>query len=40
MKVLLYTYGTRGDVEPYLALAHALNAAGHDARAIVKVASW
>lgn len=30
MKALLYTYGTRGDVEPYLALALALDAAGHE----------
>jgi hypothetical protein len=30
MKVLLYTHGTRGDIEPYLALACDLNAAGHD----------
>ncbi|MGJ7874786.1 glycosyltransferase [Streptomyces rochei] len=31
MKVLLYTHGTRGDLQPYLALAYALNRAGHSA---------
>ncbi|MGW5557523.1 nucleotide disphospho-sugar-binding domain-containing protein [Micromonospora sp. NPDC003944] len=31
MRVLVCTYGSRGDTEPYLALACALNAAGHDA---------
>ncbi|AXB43288.1 glycosyltransferase [Amycolatopsis albispora] len=31
MRVLVYTYGTRGDVQPYLALAHALAARGHHA---------
>lgn len=30
MKVLLYTHGTRGDVQPYLALAVALRDAGHE----------
>ncbi|MEK9509497.1 glycosyltransferase [Gemmatimonadota bacterium Y43] len=30
MKLLLLTYGTRGDVEPFLALALGLQAAGHD----------
>ncbi|MFB9905418.1 glycosyltransferase [Allokutzneria oryzae] len=32
MKALLVTHGTRGDVQPFLALALALRAAGHDAR--------
>ncbi|AXB43285.1 glycosyltransferase [Amycolatopsis albispora] len=31
MKALIYAYGSRGDVQPYLALAHALNQAGHEA---------
>lgn len=31
MRALIYAYGTRGDVQPYLALAHALNRAGHQA---------
>ncbi|GAA3988664.1 glycosyltransferase [Allokutzneria multivorans] len=31
MRVLVQSYGSRGDVEPYLALACALNAAGHEA---------
>lgn len=31
MKALIYTHGSRGDVQPYLALAHALNRAGHSA---------
>ncbi|MFJ5974389.1 glycosyltransferase [Streptomyces sp. NPDC093060] len=31
MKALIYSYGTRGDIQPYLALAHALNRAGHEA---------
>lgn len=31
MRVLLSTYGTRGDVEPFVALAKALLAAGHEA---------
>jgi sterol 3beta-glucosyltransferase len=31
MRVLVYAYGTRGDVQPYLALAYALNQAGHRA---------
>ncbi|MBL8518292.1 MAG: glycosyltransferase family 1 protein [Betaproteobacteria bacterium] len=30
MRVLLATIGTRGDVQPFLALALGLNAAGHD----------
>ncbi len=30
MRVLLSTYGTRGDVQPFVALAKALQAAGHD----------
>ena len=29
-KVLICTYGTRGDVEPFLALAHGLKEAGFD----------
>ncbi|PWV75561.1 Glycosyltransferase family 28 N-terminal domain-containing protein [Prauserella marina] len=32
MKALLVTHGTRGDVQPFLALALALRAAGHHAR--------
>ncbi|MEU5582579.1 glycosyltransferase [Streptomyces huasconensis] len=31
MKALVYCHGSRGDVQPYLALAHALNQAGHSA---------
>ncbi|MFD8491814.1 glycosyltransferase [Amycolatopsis sp. NPDC059657] len=31
MKALIYAYGSRGDVQPYLALAHALNESGHKA---------
>ncbi|MFD8863995.1 glycosyltransferase [Streptomyces sp. NPDC059590] len=31
MKALVYCHGSRGDVEPYLALAYALNQAGHTA---------
>ncbi|MFI9847618.1 glycosyltransferase [Nonomuraea sp. NPDC051941] len=31
MKALILTHGTRGDVQPYVALAHALRAAGHEA---------
>ncbi|KAB8191906.1 glycosyltransferase [Nonomuraea phyllanthi] len=31
MKVLILTHGTRGDVQPYAALALALKRAGHDA---------
>ncbi|MCG5435257.1 glycosyltransferase [Micromonospora foliorum] len=31
MRVLVCTYGSRGDTEPYVALACALNAAGHEA---------
>ncbi|TDD17749.1 nucleotide disphospho-sugar-binding domain-containing protein [Nonomuraea diastatica] len=31
MKVLILTHGTRGDVQPYAALAYALRAAGHEA---------
>ncbi|MFD2796016.1 glycosyltransferase [Promicromonospora vindobonensis] len=31
MKALLMTLGTRGDVQPFLALAQGLQAAGHDA---------
>src|SRR6185312_12787842 len=29
MKILILTIGTRGDVQPYVALGHALVAAGH-----------
>lgn len=31
MKVLIFTHGTRGDVQPYAALARALDQAGHEA---------
>ncbi|MEW2439537.1 glycosyltransferase [Streptomyces caniferus] len=31
LKALVYCYGNRGDVQPYLALAYALNLAGHKA---------
>ena len=31
MKVLIMTLGTRGDVQPFVALAQALDAAGHEA---------
>ncbi|WP_434600672.1 glycosyltransferase [Streptomyces sp. A5-4] len=31
MRVLVYSYGSRGDVQPYVALAHALNTQGHTA---------
>jgi sterol 3beta-glucosyltransferase len=31
MKALILTHGTRGDVQPYAALAHALRDAGHEA---------
>ena len=31
MRVLLYTFGTRGDVQPYVALARALTDRGHQA---------
>lgn len=31
MRLLILTFGTRGDVQPYVALAHAAIAAGHDA---------
>ncbi len=31
MKVLILTMGTRGDVQPFVALARALDAAGHEA---------
>ncbi|MFO0589794.1 MAG: glycosyltransferase [Polyangiaceae bacterium] len=30
MKIALLTHGTRGDVQPFLALAHALEARGHE----------
>jgi sterol 3beta-glucosyltransferase len=30
MKILIVTIGTRGDVQPYLALAHGLQAVGHE----------
>ncbi|MGB7538873.1 MAG: glycosyltransferase [Anaerolineales bacterium] len=32
MRILLMTYGTRGDVEPFVALAHGFVKAGHTAR--------
>jgi sterol 3beta-glucosyltransferase len=32
MRILLMTYGTRGDVEPFIALAHGFVKAGHTAR--------
>ena len=31
MKVGIFTFGSRGDVQPYLALAVGLRQAGHDA---------
>ena len=31
LRVLLYTFGTRGDVQPYVALARALTDRGHSA---------
>lgn len=31
MKVLIYTFGTQGDVQPYLALARRLTGGGHEA---------
>jgi sterol 3beta-glucosyltransferase len=31
MRVLIYTYGSRGDVQPFLALARALQIRGHEA---------
>ncbi|MBB5996930.1 glycosyltransferase [Streptomonospora salina] len=31
MRVLIFTHGTRGDVQPFAALAKALEAAGHEA---------
>jgi sterol 3beta-glucosyltransferase len=31
VKVLIYTWGSRGDVQPYLSLARALDEAGHEA---------
>ncbi|MBN2556375.1 MAG: glycosyltransferase family 1 protein [Anaerolineales bacterium] len=34
MKVVLLTYGSRGDVEPFLALAEGLMRAGHAARVV------
>lgn len=30
MKVGIFTFGSRGDVQPYLALAVGLRRAGHD----------
>lgn len=38
-KVLLLTHGTRGDVQPFVALAEALTAAGHDVVLAVPAAS-
>lgn len=32
MKVAILTYGTRGDVQPYVVIGHALAARGHDVR--------
>ncbi|HSU36187.1 MAG TPA: glycosyltransferase [Propionibacteriaceae bacterium] len=31
MRVLIYTFGTQGDIQPYVALADALGRAGHEA---------
>ena len=31
MRVLIYTFGTQGDIQPYVALAGALGRAGHEA---------
>ena len=31
MKILVMTLGTRGDIQPFVALARALDAAGHEA---------
>lgn len=31
MKVLILSFGTKGDIEPYIALARALDGAGHEA---------
>lgn len=39
MKVLLISHGSRGDIQPYLALARALNAAGHEAT-LAAPADW
>jgi len=30
MRILIFTFGTRGDVQPYMALGQALQRAGHD----------
>ncbi len=35
MKISLVTLGTRGDVQPYIAVAHALMARGHDVKLAV-----
>lgn len=32
MKILIFAIGTRGDVQPFVALAHGLLAAGHDVK--------
>lgn len=42
MKIGLIAFGTRGDVQPILALANGLNAAGHHARVMagVNFADW
>ena len=32
LNILLMTVGTRGDVQPFLALAHALSSVGHRCR--------
>ena len=31
MRVLIYTFGTQGDIQPYVALARGLTLAGHEA---------
>jgi sterol 3beta-glucosyltransferase len=31
MKILITTFGTRGDIQPFVALAKGLRTAGHDA---------
>ncbi|HEY1011932.1 MAG TPA: glycosyltransferase, partial [Herpetosiphonaceae bacterium] len=34
MKIVLISYGSRGDVQPYLALARGLRHVGHEARLV------
>ena len=34
MRILVYAYGSQGDVQPYLALAHAATEAGHHVRLV------